>query len=160
MCGIFGHVSNVCPSREAFLEYLQEQANMMNSYNQKSKFDPFSNTYNTGWRFHPNLSWNNNQNQNQASSSFQQRKPSLEDSLNNFIQVCQNSQQSNEQKFQQQEASLRKLEVQVGQIAEAMRSHVLGKFPSQSEQAKAITILQSGKVINTELNSKSHCVAQ
>lgn len=41
ICGIFGHVFNVCPSSDAFPEYLQDQANMMNTYNQKSTFDPF-----------------------------------------------------------------------------------------------------------------------
>ncbi|CAH9079820.1 unnamed protein product [Cuscuta epithymum] len=122
-----------------------EQANMMNSYNQRSRNDPFSNSYNPGWRNHPNFSWSNAQQGNQP--TVEPKKPSLEDTLQNFMQICSNNQRVNEQRFQRTDASLRKLEVQVGQIAESLQGHVQGKLPSQSEEAKAVTVLRSGKVI-------------
>ncbi|KAL5813491.1 hypothetical protein ACOSQ4_024132 [Xanthoceras sorbifolium] len=54
----------------------------------------------------------------------------------------------------QQEASTRKIEVQVGQLAEALQQQVPGKFPSQPEQSKAVTVLRSGKVVNNKVGSE------
>ncbi|KAL5769882.1 hypothetical protein ACOSP7_014036 [Xanthoceras sorbifolium] len=48
-------------------------------------------------------------------------------------------------------ASTRKIEVQVGQLAEALQQEVPGKFPSQPEQSKAVTVLRSGKEINNKV---------
>ncbi|CAH9120101.1 unnamed protein product [Cuscuta europaea] len=79
-----------------------------------------------------------------------QKKPSLEDTLQTFMQICTQNQQTNEQRFQQNEASLRKLEIQVGQIAECLQGHVQGKLSSQSEEAKAITVQRSGKIIEKD----------
>ncbi|XP_031260249.1 uncharacterized protein LOC116118405 [Pistacia vera] len=146
-CGIVGPATNVCPSRGNFPEFVK-QASMMNSYNPRPH-DSYPNTYNLGWRNHPNFSWRNNQ--QQVSSNNQSQNPSLEETLNNFIQVSQQNQQNFEQRFQQQKASIRKLEVQIGQITEAVQGHVSGKLPSQLEQAKAVIVLQSGK--NEEINS-------
>jgi hypothetical protein len=44
-----------------------EQANMLNN-NFRLQNNPYSNTYNSGWKNHPNFSWRNEQgqpNQNQ-----------------------------------------------------------------------------------------------
>nr|ABD63156.1 Retrotransposon gag protein [Asparagus officinalis] len=59
ICGIIGHSAVECqignsPSPDA---PLSEHVNYMNNFNQKG--DPFSNTYNPGWRNHPNLSYKN-----------------------------------------------------------------------------------------------------
>ena len=69
----------------------------MDNYNPRPRNDPFSNTYNPGWRNHPNFSWSNNNNQNsgnqwennsnqrQVNTGAQQnfkpqpKKPSIED---------------------------------------------------------------------------------
>ncbi|XP_020409497.1 uncharacterized protein LOC109946370 [Prunus persica] len=65
ICNIPGHPTYQCTASEAYPEFVQEQVNLMNSYNQRPRNDPFSNTDNPGWRDHPNLSWkNNNQFQN------------------------------------------------------------------------------------------------
>ncbi|KAL5848919.1 hypothetical protein ACOSQ4_006932 [Xanthoceras sorbifolium] len=62
-----------------------------------------------------------------------------------------------------QEAATRKIEVQVGQLAEALQNKVPGKFPSQPKQAKAITVLRSGKTVanrvRVELSNNSVCDA-
>ncbi|KAL5862034.1 hypothetical protein ACOSQ4_003330 [Xanthoceras sorbifolium] len=54
----------------------------------------------------------------------------------------------------QQEASTRKLEVQIGQLAEALQQQVPGKFPSQPEQSKAVTVLRSGKEVNNKVGDE------
>ncbi|XP_038679458.1 uncharacterized protein LOC119980735 [Tripterygium wilfordii] len=92
-----------------FPKFVQEQANMMNSYNRNPRFDPYSNSYNPGFRAHPNFSWKNTQNQANPPTT------TLEDMVR---QLAINHQ---------------KLEAQVGQIAEALSQREAGKFPSQTE---------------------------
>ncbi|KAL5784853.1 hypothetical protein ACOSQ2_007245 [Xanthoceras sorbifolium] len=73
-----------------------------------------------------------NQNQEQVynqNSSFQPRK------LSTYRRI----------KFQQTDASVKKIEVQLGQLADHVKCSEPGKFPSQLKQAQALTILQSGK---------------
>lgn len=97
-----------------------------------------SNTYNLGWKDHPNFKWRNNQllNSNQGVQQAPQRKPSpLEKALQSFIKSTQesfskvNQAQENMTKYQQEmaqnqilmnkntEASLKDLEMQVGQLS-------------------------------------------
>jgi hypothetical protein len=47
------HLAQTCPSLPAFVESPMEQVNTFNR--------PFSETYNPGWRNHPNFSWKQNQ---------------------------------------------------------------------------------------------------
>jgi len=55
ICEIIGHTTHECPTILAFKEVLHDQANAMNTY--KKPFDaPYSETYNSGWRNHPNFS--------------------------------------------------------------------------------------------------------
>ena len=54
--GIFGHRANMCPHKV----YKLEQINYMNTNWTRQHFDPYANTFNPGWRSHPNLSWRNN----------------------------------------------------------------------------------------------------
>jgi hypothetical protein len=54
----------------------QEQANYVSQNNYPPKNNPYSNTYNAGWRNHPNLSWSNNpnvQNPQGQKRNFEQR---------------------------------------------------------------------------------------
>ncbi|XP_070679073.1 uncharacterized protein [Malus domestica] len=116
-----------------------------------------------GCRFHPNLQWNNNPNvmnppARPPAMNFQpqEKKTPVEDLIaqlatntNNFIQATQTT-------LQNQQASIGKLEVQVGQIASALNEREIGRFPSQpevnpknQEHIKVIT-LRSGKTIETE----------
>ncbi|XP_019179258.1 PREDICTED: uncharacterized protein LOC109174479 [Ipomoea nil] len=142
-----------------------EQVNAMNNFNQRPRNDPYSNSYNPGWKNHPNFSWGSNQNY-QSTDPPQPKRPSLEDSLNTLVQACNRQQEITEQqfkmqqeaserRFQQNEASMKKLEAQIGQIAEALQGHVPGKLPSQPEQAKVLTVLRSGKVIENNVKAST-----
>ncbi|KAL5865725.1 hypothetical protein ACOSQ3_003239 [Xanthoceras sorbifolium] len=51
------------------------------------------------------------------------------------------------------DASMKKMEIQLGQPADHVKRSESGKFPSQPEQAQAITILRSGKVVDNKINS-------
>lgn len=70
ICAVPGHATVGCPYGVDFPEFVQEQANMVNTYRRPGN-DPYSNTYNLGWRNHPNLSWANNQNVQKPPSGFQ-----------------------------------------------------------------------------------------
>ena len=46
--------------------------NYVGNFNRQNQSNPYLNTYNTGWRQHPNFSWSNH-NQHAAVSSGQNR---------------------------------------------------------------------------------------
>ncbi|KAI5324069.1 hypothetical protein L3X38_033142 [Prunus dulcis] len=48
ICNIPGHPTYQCSASEAYPKFVQEQVNLTNSYNQRPRIDPFSNTYNPG----------------------------------------------------------------------------------------------------------------
>jgi len=68
------------------------QLNAAYGFNQnQQKYPPnnnlYSNTYNPGWRNHPNFRWSNNNenNQNQSNSNFPNQTPQPPFNLQNFI---------------------------------------------------------------------------
>ena len=106
-----------------------------------------------------------NQSHAQPNMSYPQpqRKPSLEDTMQQFMQTTQQFMQSTQQALQTNSQSLLKLETQIGQLATVVGEREKGKFPSQPvpnpksqyevstsksmEEAKSISILRSGKII-------------
>ncbi|KAK1369622.1 hypothetical protein POM88_035714 [Heracleum sosnowskyi] len=158
MCGE-GHPTQQCP----LIYHDGAQSNTVNyvgnSSNQQN--NPYSNTYNPGWRNHPNFSWNNNARPNMlykpnAPPGFQQnqrphemeKKPTTEDLLLQYMQKT-------DALIQSQSASMRALEMQVGQLASAINNRPQGSLPSDTEpnpkndkreHCKSIT-LRSGKEI-------------
>ena len=59
VCSSNNHFTQDCPIMLALKECLHDQANVINTFN---KSNPYSQTYNHGWRDHPNFSWRNNNN--------------------------------------------------------------------------------------------------
>ncbi|CAA0826238.1 Unknown protein, partial [Striga hermonthica] len=76
-CGVPGHRSEVCPS--SFEQDPSEQyadASALQGYQNRPANDPYSNTYNPGWRNHPHFSWSNNSNTLQPPRpNFMQQQP-------------------------------------------------------------------------------------
>ena len=60
LCGTTDHDINSCQLTAPAPETQVEDANYVNNFNRGQRNDPFSNTYNPGWRQHPNLSYGNN----------------------------------------------------------------------------------------------------
>ncbi|XP_042449055.1 uncharacterized protein LOC122033980 [Zingiber officinale] len=92
ICGVTGHSAMNCQIMVTQPTGAQvEQVDAINNYAQKPNNNPYSNTYNPGWRNHPNFSYRNSQNQSGqnnygASGGFQQEKKSnLEVMMENFI---------------------------------------------------------------------------
>ncbi|KAG8489233.1 hypothetical protein CXB51_017266 [Gossypium anomalum] len=100
-----------------------EQLNYLGN-NPRSQNNPYSNTYNAGWRVHPNFSWGSQGNQRPPPpSGFQQppyqqeKKLNLEEMLPKFIAVSKNRFQNTETALKNQQASIQWLETQIGQLS-------------------------------------------
>ncbi|XP_073139087.1 uncharacterized protein [Henckelia pumila] len=113
--------------------------------------DPFSSTYNPGWKQHPNFSWGGQNNRSYGNQNYgrqpQEENSSMEQMMQKFIS-------STETRMQNQDASIKNLENQIGQLAKAMSSRELVTLPSDTEknpkeQVKAVE-LRSGKIIEGE----------
>ncbi|RVW33149.1 hypothetical protein CK203_094832 [Vitis vinifera] len=72
ICQSIEHLVSECPTIPTVREMFMEQANAIGFVKHSNSF-PFSNTFNPGWRNHPNLSWNNGQ--GQFSSNMQTSQP-------------------------------------------------------------------------------------
>ncbi|KAL0319584.1 UNVERIFIED_CONTAM: hypothetical protein Sradi_5219900 [Sesamum radiatum] len=126
----------------------------------RSNFNPYSNTYNPGWRSHPNFSWSNNQQQGPA-RPLQPRQPppqkpksKLEEMFFKFITATDTRFQNQDARLQSQEASIRNIEVQIGQLVSMVSGRREGQLPSDTEknpkeQVNAIT-LKNGKTLGEE----------
>ncbi|KAK8613604.1 hypothetical protein V6N13_101362 [Hibiscus sabdariffa] len=182
------HHANDCP-------VMHEQASYVGNFNRNSN-NPYSNTYNPGWRQHPNFSWNNQGGTNASSSNRQQNtnappgfqanmpwhsetkgnapisnRSSMEATMQEFISTTKtmlqehstsikhqgNMLQTQGALLQSHSSSLRALETQVGQIAQALQVRPHGNLPSNTEVTKcngkeqcSALNLRSGKEINKD----------
>jgi len=66
ICETNEHSTNNCPTFSSFKECLHEQAHALNSF-QRPNHNSYSQTYNPGWRDHPNFSWKSGNNNAQTS---------------------------------------------------------------------------------------------
>jgi hypothetical protein len=66
ICETNEHATNDCPTLPSFKECLHEQAHVLNSF-QRPSYNPYSQTYNPGWRNYPNFSWKSGNNNAQTS---------------------------------------------------------------------------------------------
>ncbi|XP_021833439.1 uncharacterized protein LOC110773246 [Prunus avium] len=141
ICETQDHATIACPLGAAYPEFVQEQAKVVNSYNQGPRNDPYSQSYNPGWRNHPNFSWRNTQNQaNPPSFQRPQSSSSLEDIVKQMA--------INQSNFQQTtQAAISKLEVQLGQIAAEITQREPGKWPSQTVDNKVDSNLSNDVVV-------------
>jgi hypothetical protein len=66
ICETNKHSTNDYPTLPSFKECLHEQANALNNF-QRPNHNPYSQTYNSGWRNYPNFSWKSGNNNAQTS---------------------------------------------------------------------------------------------
>lgn len=126
--------------------------------------DPYSNTYNFGWRNHPNFSWGGQNSHFRPQGGHQYgrqqgykseprgEKSSLEKMMSKFISAT-------DTRFQNQDASIKGLENQIGQLAKLIANREQGTLPSNTEknpreQVKVIE-LRGGKVLEPKGKEKS-----
>ncbi|XP_021771500.1 uncharacterized protein LOC110735621 [Chenopodium quinoa] len=162
LCHVQGHVAPDCPLISQNAEEISiEQANAFYSSSPKRPYDPYSNTYNEGWKHHPNFSYKNSQAQqnpppppqpntyNQPPPGFQQKPPnaqqpmqpqpqksSLEVTLESFITATNSAIQHQNSSIQQLQAQSKLMENQISQLANQFNQalKIPGTFPGQIEQ--------------------------
>ncbi|KAL2246009.1 UNVERIFIED_CONTAM: hypothetical protein Sindi_2869100 [Sesamum indicum] len=171
ICGICtssGHYTDACPRLH---EESTEHADIVGGFSgqEQRRYDPFSNTFNPGWRDHPNLRYGN-QPQNFQRVPHQQPPPPpqtnpnngmpLEDIVKTLALSTQQLQQGTHKFQQETRSSIQNLESQMSQLASSVsRLESQGKFPSQTiinpnQNVSAINLC-SGKELQLE-NSTRH----
>ena len=136
------HSSVNCQMGNPFAQSSYGQENYVSNFHRQN--NPYSNTYNPGWRNHPNFSWSNNQELAKPPQQLpqQEKKPTLEDMFMQYIQKTDVAIQNNS-------ASIRNLEVQIGQLSSMLTERTTRTWPSNTvtnpkELVKAIS-LRSGR---------------
>jgi len=146
ICSLQGHASDMCPiMQEDYIEHANAVNGAFNGQPQR-KYDPFSNTYNPGWRDHPNLRYGNPPQQGnqgrqfhphefQSQQNYQARQPSpfinsnimgslSSDDLREMMKTLASNTvtlQQNVMFFQQEtRSSIHNLEKQMGQVASSV----------------------------------------
>ncbi|CAN6570909.1 unnamed protein product [Malus baccata var. baccata] len=155
VCSIQGHVSEKCP--QLIENGGWESANAIGFQGQnQSRHDPYSNTYNPGWRDHPNFKWREPQ-QPQNQGGFRQQPPGF------FPKTYGPPQNQAQSGPSASDKRVDQLEKQIGQIAEFVgKFRDPGQLPSSTipnpkggfESAKAIT-LRSGKEVGAGSSSET-----
>ncbi|XP_071933215.1 uncharacterized protein [Coffea arabica] len=167
VCTAVGHPTEMCPLVQ---EETAEQVNMAGHAPAPRKpYDPYSNTYNPGWRDHPNLSYGGNRQSNfvpNRQQGHQQQyhprpppppppsnsSPSMEEMMKQLL-ANQQKTDSDLQSMRNQLGQVQSLQNQMNQMAitiNRLESQVQGKLPSQPEanpkNVSAMT-LRSGKEV-------------
>ncbi|KAM2668267.1 hypothetical protein EV2_019874 [Malus domestica] len=177
VCSIQGHQSDQCP--QLIENGGWESANAVGYGNQNQpRGDPFSNTYNSGWRDHPNFRWRDAPQYGQQSGFRQppgffprpmapQPPPQAQSSQPNTGTFMNDDKiyqllTTLAQGMQNQANEVNELKKQMGQMAEFLgQFRENGKLPSTTvvnpnggfESAKAIT-LRSGKEVRNKEDEK------
>ncbi|XP_021629577.1 uncharacterized protein LOC110627535 [Manihot esculenta] len=104
-----GHPIDLCPS----LQEEDQQVNAVGGFNGQQRYDPYSNTYNPGWKEYPNFSYDRkNQYQNyQQRNSTQAASQKSNMPLEEIIKSLANTVQNLEQQINQVATSVNKLEL-------------------------------------------------
>ncbi|XP_070675686.1 uncharacterized protein [Malus domestica] len=112
VCSMIGHATDMCPS--LMDQGGLEQANALGGFHgpQRQKYDPYSNNYNAGWRNHPYLKWNNQDNGQQSVPNNYNCPPS-------FFQARPHA----PFQPQQQQAPSKSLEDLIASLANSTQSH-------------------------------------
>ena len=164
VCGIQGHYGNDCQYNAQNPQNFQmEQANV---FQQRQQYNPYSNTYNPGWKDHPNFSYRNNNAQNTNVPNHQQYQqsyqpppqqqyrppqgnpPGFQRPPQNYAPQANQAAQADNQgdmmkillqmqtKMNQMEIHNKMLETQIAQMASSSSTRQQGSLPAQSTQPK------------------------
>ncbi|XP_017617797.1 uncharacterized protein LOC108462347 [Gossypium arboreum] len=151
ICTMPNHPTDSCPMLQ---DKTGAQVNAINNFPgpPQRPYNPYGNTFNPGWRDHPNMSYGNkNQNYQPRPPPFPNQSPQ-KTSLETIVEKLAISQE----KFQTQTQShLQEIDKQISQLAQTVgRLESQGRLPSQTEinprENVSAIILRSGTVISPE----------
>ncbi|XP_051144015.1 uncharacterized protein LOC127260345 [Andrographis paniculata] len=159
ICTSTGHPTDACPTLQEECAVDVNAANY--GMNRPSAYNPYSNTYNPGWRDHPNLCYGNaHQNHGPqpfgATHQMQQPRPyekqlpqaPTSNSSPSLEDLVKSMATSTLQFQQEMKSTVDKLQSQISQVSEEVKQlRERGKWPAQPENPKNISAitLRSGK---------------
>jgi hypothetical protein len=163
ICGGGNHLAINC-NWGGTAEGNAEQVNVLNN-NYRPQNNPYSNTYNPGWRNHPNFSWRNNQdnqpqnlnqnpNQNLSNQGYEQRqfdqsapqKSNLEQMMEKMMQEQTEFRQDQKRVNQQVADQIRDLGMKVDLLAtqgKLLETQVAQQTSSSSRQHDLLMVTTS-----------------
>ncbi|KAA3472708.1 Integrase, catalytic core [Gossypium australe] len=126
-----------------------EQMNYM-ANNFHSNNNPYSNTYNSGWKNHPNFSWGGQRNQRQQPSQNFQQQPYPQEKKANLEEKVETKLEALSQEFKDQ----------FGQLAKQISERPQGRLPNNTEtnpreQVQAVTAQDSEGLDEPNLKQKN-----
>ena len=86
ICQSFEHLVEECPMMPVVREMFRDQANVIEQFKPNNNA-PYSNTYNSNWRNHPNLSWKQGAPQYTQPGQAPPQASSLEQAIMNLNKV-------------------------------------------------------------------------
>ncbi|XP_024024257.1 uncharacterized protein LOC112092396 [Morus notabilis] len=151
VCGGMGHLAQDCHTLSEMRGVYEEQCNALGVYGKP--YTPFSETYNPGWKNHPNFSWRDSNQHAQSSGrqwrSEQQSQPprtyfapqnnmqpkgnSLEDTLKAFMDTQNKTNQRVDSTLTQLVEENKEIKSQITKLTEALTVQERGRFPSQAQ---------------------------
>ena len=143
VCKGLDHLPQECPTFAEMKGAYDEQCNALGVY--RKPYSPYSETYNPGWRNHPNFSWKNeNQQQNpppqprnfnapQYHNPPPQPRNSLEDTLQIFIEAQGKTNHRFESLINQVVEENKDIKGQISKLTNALSIQEPGKIPSQAQ---------------------------
>nr|GEW88685.1 hypothetical protein [Tanacetum cinerariifolium] len=115
ICSVVGHPTDMCPTLQ---DGSPEQMNAVGGFPgpPQRKYDPFSNTYNPGWRDHPNFSYGSRSNnlQQQYPKPTTHSQPSSLNSNMSLKDIVKTLATSTQQLQQDTKTTIQNLENQIG----------------------------------------------
>ncbi|XP_057775234.1 uncharacterized protein LOC130994216 [Salvia miltiorrhiza] len=133
----------------------ETQVNALQGFQPYAKPDPFAPTYNSGWRS-PKL-FLETKSRSRSESECPEFSAAATINPATILATATGilSPASSTQRFESVEASMKRIETQVGQlvgtVGELVKQNTKDKLPSNSEKAHAISILRSSKVVDNKV---------
>ncbi|GJX60009.1 uncharacterized protein Tco_0291399 [Tanacetum coccineum] len=136
ICLVVGHPTDMCPTLQ---DGSPEQMNVVGGFlgPPQRNYDPFSSTYNPGWRDHPNFSYGSRSNnfQQQYPKPTTHSQPSSSNSSMSLEDIVKTLATSTQQFQQDTKSTIQHLENQIGQLATSVNRfepQASGKLSSQT----------------------------
>ncbi|XP_042426141.1 uncharacterized protein LOC122014008 [Zingiber officinale] len=150
ICESADHAQDTCPlgPMQAQINQL-EQCDAITGYNQR-KNNPYSNTYNPGWRNHPNFSYRNNQDQGPAHQTYQPGQQTH--------QQQQSTQLSRNEKMLEEALSEQKeMRSEIKQLTQRLENLEKHQKMQDSQIAQSVSRAQRTFPGKPDLNPVEHC---
>ncbi|XP_074303797.1 uncharacterized protein LOC141638290 [Silene latifolia] len=177
ICSTGGHPSKICPLMQ---EGSQEEVNGVWESTPQKKLDPYSNTYNEGWKAHPNFRWGHSQNTQQFGQGGQSGQPkvqfiprppvqhvaptqgppssgqmSTEDMIRALVTTQASLQATVVQNQQETKASIQNLENQMGQMATII-NRLEARDAVPPRENVSVVSLRNGRQLEEVEKKKKH----